>query len=143
MWSNPRSWEVMLRLLAATALALVAGLATHVVRVRADCDAESSCSFKKPNILLVLDYSSSMTGFESAPAYFPAGQTQTTRWGAELDAAGWILSYRNGFFADNARVGLTRFAHDPDLAHPATQVTTDRSFPPIVDGFAIDVPFDG
>jgi Mg-chelatase subunit ChlD len=107
------------------------------------CQAESECSFKKPNILLVLDYSSSMTGFAQAPAYFPQGQTSTTRWGAELDAASWILRYQDGFFADNARIGLTRFAHDPELKEPGTTLVTDTSFPPITDGFAIDVPFDG
>src|SRR3954447_3343832 len=80
---------------------------------RANCDSESQCSFKKPNILLVLDYSSSMRGFENSPAWFPAGQMVTTRWDAELDAASWILRYGKGFFADNSRVGLTRFGHDP------------------------------
>jgi cysteine-rich repeat protein len=110
---------------------------------RANCDSESQCSFKKPNILLVLDYSSSMRGFENSPAWFPAGQMVTTRWDAELDAASWILRYGKGFFADNSRVGLTRFGHDPDPKTPATTVRTDRSFPPIVDGYAIDVPFDG
>ena len=137
---KPRSWVVTVRSVAWLAVALTAiGIASGA---RAECDAESSCSFKKPNILLVLDYSSSMTGFENSPAFFPPGQTQTTRWDAALDAAGWILGYRKGFFADNARVGLTRFAHDPDLAHAASQISTDRSFPPIVDGFAIDLPFD-
>jgi len=107
------------------------------------CEGERACSFKKPNIMLLLDYSSSMTGYEGAPAFFPAGQTTTTRWGAELDAAGFILRYREGFFADNARIGLTRFAGDPDPRRPATTITTDKSFPLITDGFAIDVPFDG
>jgi cysteine-rich repeat protein len=108
-----------------------------------DCQSESQCSFKKPNILLLLDYSSSMTGFEGAPAYFPPGQTVTTRWGAELDATSWILRYGNGFFADNARIALTRFAHDPKPNVPGTTISTDPSFPAITDGFAIDVPFDG
>jgi cysteine-rich repeat protein len=107
------------------------------------CQAESECSFKKPNILLVLDYSSSMTGFANMPAYFPPGQTATTRWGAELDAATWILRYQDGFFADNARIGLTRFAHDPKRGEPGTTLATDTSFPKITDGYAIDVPFDG
>jgi cysteine-rich repeat protein len=107
------------------------------------CEGESQCSFKKPNILLVLDYSSSMSGSETAPAYFPPGQTMMTRWGAELEATRWILHYGGGFFANNARIGLTRFAHDPDLTMPGTTVRTDRSFPAITDGFAIDVPFDG
>ncbi|MEY4513711.1 MAG: hypothetical protein RLZZ450_5833 [Pseudomonadota bacterium] len=107
------------------------------------CESERACSFKKPNIMLLLDYSSSMTGFEGAPAWFPSGQTSTTRWGAELDAAGFILRYREGFFADNARIGLTRFAGDPDPKRPASHISTDTSFPLITDGFAIDVPFDG
>src|SRR4051794_29775456 len=78
-------------------------------RAQSSCENESQCSFKKPNILLVLDYSSSMRGLENAPAYFPAGQTVTTRWDAALDATSWILRYGNGFFADNARIGLSRF----------------------------------
>jgi cysteine-rich repeat protein len=108
-----------------------------------DCQNESQCSFKKPNILLLLDYSSSMTGFVGMPAYFPPGQTVTTRWGAELDATSWILRYGSGFFADNARIALTRFAHDPHPDKPGTTISTDPSFPMITDGFAIDVPFDG
>ena len=107
------------------------------------CESESDCSFKKPNVLLVLDYSSSMTGAENAPAWFPAGQTVTTRWDAELEAARWILRYDGGFFANNTRIGLSRFAHDPDLQQSGTHISTDRSFPPITDGFALDVPFDG
>jgi cysteine-rich repeat protein len=107
------------------------------------CENESSCTFKKPNVILVLDYSSSMTGSEQAPAYFPPGQTVTTRWLAELDAATWILRYDRGFFANNTRIALTRFGHDPDTKHPGTTVGSDKSFPPITDGFAIDVPFDG
>jgi MYXO-CTERM domain-containing protein len=118
------------------------GIDGHSV-ARADCDAESQCSFKKPGVVLVLDYSSSMSGLQNAPAYFPAGQTKTTRWDAEVDAASWILRYGAGFFADNARIALTRFAHDPEPLQPATTIKSDRSFPAIVDGFAIDVPFDG
>lgn len=107
------------------------------------CESENDCSFKKPNVLLVLDYSSSMTGAENAPAFFPVGQTVTTRWDASLEAARWILHYDRGFFANNTRIGLSRFAHDPDLQQTGTHISTDRSFPPITDGFALDVPFDG
>jgi cysteine-rich repeat protein len=133
-----RRWQPL-----AAWLSLLVAL-SPAARTRAQsCTPESSCSFKKPNILLVLDYSSSMTGAKAAPAYFPPGQKVTTRWIAELDAASWILRYDQGFFADNARIGLTRFGHDPDLAHPGTTIKTDVSFPAITDGFAIDVPFDG
>jgi cysteine-rich repeat protein len=114
----------------------------QTARAQDMCRPESECAFKKPNVLVVLDYSSSMVGFEGAPAYFPEGQTVTTRWDAQLDAVSWILRYDQGFFARNARIGLTRFAHDPDLDAPGTVLTTDVSFPPITDGYAVDVPFD-
>lgn len=107
------------------------------------CQPESECSVKKPNVLLVLDYSSSMVGTEDGPAWFPAGQNVTKRWDAQLDAASWILRYDDGFFANNTRLALARFAHDPLVASPGTTIATDTSFPPITDGFALDVPFNG
>ncbi len=119
------------------------GSAAAPARAQDVCQPESECRFKKPNVLVVLDYSSSMVGFEAGPAYFPPGQNVTTRWDAQLDAVAWILRYDQGFFARNARIGLTRFAHDPDVATPGTVLPTDRSFPPITDGYAIDVPFNG
>jgi MYXO-CTERM domain-containing protein len=129
---------------AACTFALIWGLSlTLTPRLRAECESENQCSFRKPNVLLVLDYSSSMTGSAQAPAFFPPGQMKTTRWLAELEAATWILRYDHGFFADNTRIALSRFGHDPDLKHTGTTVGTDRSFPPITDGFALDVPFDG
>ena len=107
------------------------------------CQPETECSVKKPNVLLVLDYSSSMVGFEPEPAWFPVGQTVSKRWDAQLDAASWILRYDDGFFAENTRLGLARFAHDPLVGSLGTTVATDTSFPPITDGFAVDVPFNG
>ena len=107
------------------------------------CLPDSACRFKKPNVLVVLDYSSSMVGFAGRPAWFPPGQTATTRWIAQLDALHYLLRYDDGFFADNARIGLARFAHDPMTELPGTVLSTDISFPPITDGFAIDIPFDG
>jgi hypothetical protein len=107
------------------------------------CQPESECSVRKPNVLVVLDYSSSMVGFEAMPAYFPSGQTLSTRWDAQLDATSWILRYDDGFFANNARLGLARFAHDPRVKELGTTIITDTSFPPITDGFALDVPFNG
>jgi cysteine-rich repeat protein len=113
------------------------------VRAQDACLPDSACRFKKPNVLVVLDYSSSMVGFEGRPAWFPPGQTATTRWDAQLDALHYLLRYDDGFFADNARIGLTRFAHDPALISLGTVLSNDVSFPPITDGFAIDIPFDG
>lgn len=126
----------------AIALACVWALAS-AGRAQEACQPESQCRFRKPNVLVVLDYSSSMVGFEDRPAYFPAGQTATTRWDAQLDAVGWMLRYDEGFFGRNARIGLSRFAHDPEVDAPGTTLATDISFPPITDGFALDVPWDG
>jgi MYXO-CTERM domain-containing protein len=117
--------------------------APGALRAQAECQPESECRFKKPNVLVVLDYSSSMVGFEARPAYFPPGQTATTRWDATLDATSWILRYDDGFFARNTRLALARFAHDPEVGVPGTYLETDTSFPKITDGFAIDVPWNG
>jgi cysteine-rich repeat protein len=127
----------------AALLALACACAAGSAHAQGSCQTESECRFKKPNVLLLLDYSSSMVGFEESPAWFPRGQTATLRWDAQLDAVSFLLRYDNGFFADNLRIGLARFAHDPDVATPATVLSTDTSFPPITDGFALDVPFDG
>ena len=90
-------------------LSLVLGVGRSAdARAQSRCEDENDCSFKKPNVLLVLDYSSSMSGARDAPAYFPLGQSVTTRWDAELTAASWILRYDQGFFANNTRIGLTR-----------------------------------
>ena len=121
---------------------LVVSLCTASVRAQEHCQPDSQCRFKKPNILLVLDYSSSMVGLKSAPAWYPPGQTITTRWLAELDAVAQILHYDHDFFSDNARLALARFAHDPFVGMPGTTLGNDTSFPPITDGFAIDVPFE-
>jgi cysteine-rich repeat protein len=116
---------------------------TGVASAQSACLPETDCRFKKPNVLFVLDYSSSMVGREGQPEYFPPGQTRTTRWLAALDAVGEILRYDHGFFANNTRLALARFAHDPVVASPGTTLANDISFPPITDGFAVDVPFDG
>ena len=119
------------------------GMALIPARAQGMCQPDETCRFKKPNVLFVIDYSSSMVGFAQSPAYFPPGQTATTRWDAQLDAISFMLGHDGGFFANNLRLGLARFAHDPVLATPGTVLQNDVSFPPITDGFALDVPFDG
>ena len=130
-----------LRVLLAAALLVLLEVRSAAAQV--GCQPESACRFKKPNVLLVLDYSSSMVGFRNNPAWFPRGQTVTKRWDAQLDAVAWILHYSNGFFSDNARLGLSRFAHDPDVMAPGSSLAVDTSFPKITDGYALDLPFDG
>ncbi len=128
--------------LCCSAALTVLAAAPSRARAQAGCQPDSQCRFKKPNVLLVLDYSSSMVGFSNNPAWFPPGQTVTKRWDAQLDAISFILHHDDGFFADNLRLGLARFAHDPRVNEPGTVLANDVSFPPITDGFAVDVPFD-
>lgn len=131
------------RVLALVRCGFVLGALASDAAAQGMCQPETECSVKKPNVLLLLDYSSSMVGFENNPAYFPAGQAVATRWDAQLDAARWILRYDGGFFADHTRLALARFAHDPQVMSPGTTLPTDTSFPPITDGFALDVPWNG
>jgi MYXO-CTERM domain-containing protein len=140
--SRRSSWAVSRKAAYALAAACMLGVAREA-RAQGMCQAETECSVKKPNVLLVLDYSSSMVGSEPNPAWFPDGQTVTKRWDAQLDAVRWIMRYDDGFFANNTRLGLARFAHDPVVEMLGTTIATDTSFPPITDGFALDVPFNG
>jgi cysteine-rich repeat protein len=128
--------------LAALAALTGVGLCVAPAHAQERCSPDSACRYKKPNVLVVLDYSSSMVGFSERPAWFPPGQTETTRWEAQLDAVAFILHHDDGFFADSLRLGLARFAHDPFVHQQGTVLSTDVSFPPITDGFAVDVPFD-
>ena len=133
---------------AACALAVGRGLATTLVvlasaagHARAqECAGEGECTFEKPNILIVMDYSSSMVGSSADPAYFPETQDVTTRWDAQLDAVRALVG--NVDFTDNMHIALARFGHDPDPGAAGTTIGTDTSEPQITDGFALDVGFD-
>lgn len=95
------------------------------------CFQETECTFEKPNVLVVLDYSSSMVQENFG--------TQT-RWEAELDAVTALAN--NTTFTNDMHIGLSRFGYDPDTA-TGTTLPGDTSSPRITDGFAIDVPFVG
>ncbi|MDH5672470.1 MAG: DUF4215 domain-containing protein [Myxococcales bacterium] len=103
------------------------------------CPGEDECTFEKPNVLVVMDYSSSMVGLSSSPNEFPTG-SGNTRWQAQLDAVRALVS--NTEFTGNMHIGLARFAHDPDTSSDGTTLTNDTSTPPITDGFAIDLGLD-
>jgi cysteine-rich repeat protein len=111
----------------AAAVALLLGSAPAGAQT---CFQESECTFEKPNVLVVMDYSSSMVE-----------QTfgTRTRWVAELDAVRGLIGNRN--FTDDMHLALMRFGHDPGAA-AGTTLPGDTSVPPITDGVAIDVPFD-
>ena len=130
------SWKrlgIQAGLLAGLGLAFV-GSSEQPARAGGDCIGDEACSFKKPNLLIVLDYSSSMN------EDFQPGQT---RWEAAVEAIQNIVTTDNGFFDESMHLGLMRFGHDPDPDNDGTIITvsgqTDTSG--ITDGQSLDVPW--
>jgi MYXO-CTERM domain-containing protein len=130
------SWKrlgIQAGLLAGLGLAFVGG-SEKPARAGGDCVGDQACSFKKPNLLIVLDYSSSMN------EEFQPGQT---RWEAAVEAIQNIVTTDNGFFDESMHLGLMRFGHDPDPENEGTIITvagqTDTSG--ITDGQSLDVPW--
>lgn len=97
-----------------------------------DCPAGEDCSTKKPNVLIVVDYSSSMN-----EALTPTH----TRWEAAVEAIGGLVMANNGFFDDHMHLGLMRYGHDPDPDTEGTLIFVGGQLDPsgIVDGQALDV----
>ncbi|MFV8755706.1 VWA domain-containing protein [Nannocystaceae bacterium ST9] len=95
-----------------------------------DCFTENMCTFKKPNFMIVLDYSSSMN------TAFGMGKT---RWEVAVDAISTLMTTNGGYFQENMHVGLMRYGHDPDPANPGTEIPGDESG--LVDGQSVDVPW--
>src|SRR6188474_3228786 len=60
-----------------------------------DCFTENMCTFKKPNFMIVLDYSSSMSE--------PFGMGQT-RWQVAVDAVTALMTTNGGYFQENMHV---------------------------------------
>ena len=81
------------------------------------CPLEDQCSIKKPNFMVVLDYSSAMNETFDA----------STRWDAAVDAVQGLLITQNGYFDDNMHFGLVRFGHDPDPAVAGTTIPGDST----------------
>lgn len=94
--------------------------------------SEGLCTFKKPILLLVLEYSSAM----NAP--FAPG---ISRWEATIDGVQAQLAADNGFLAANFILGVMRYAHDPDPQTQGTPIPGDTT--ELIDGFHIDVAVDG
>ncbi|MCB9703253.1 MAG: DUF4215 domain-containing protein [Myxococcales bacterium] len=91
------------------------------------CPQEGLCTFKKPNFLILMDYSTSMN------ADFGLGQT---RWEAAEDAVKNLATTK--FNNENMHLALMRFGHDPSAAL-GTTIPMDTSNPPLTDGQALDV----
>jgi MYXO-CTERM domain-containing protein len=94
-----------------------------------NCPSEGECTFLKPNILVILDYSSSLNE--------KFGDDVKTRWVAVKEAIDDLLQTDNEFFDKNANFALMRFGHDPS-ANPGSTIACDISDPKITDGQAID-----
>lgn len=122
---------VQVGLLVGFGFAFVGG-AGAPARAGGDCLNAEACALTKPNVLLVVDYSSSMN-----EAFSP---TQT-RWEATVEAIEGVVLANNGFFDDRMHLGLMRYGHDPDPDTEGTviveggQVETSG----IIDGHSIDV----
>lgn len=104
----------------------------EIAAAQGECVAQGECPFRKPNVLILLDYSSSMVGFEQNPNYDPEGRFTVTRWDAQLEAVRWILGYDGGVvreqYATHARALRTRpeprrHRHSPRQRHV---VSSDR-----------------
>jgi MYXO-CTERM domain-containing protein len=130
------AWQrlgLQVALLAGIGLAFALG--THEPTVRAewgpDCPQESECSVMKPNLMFVVDHSSSMNTVWG-------GQFDPTRWEAVVSTIQSVTA-SGTFLGQNTRLALTRFGHDPDPLTPGTTIPGDDSG--LVDGHALDVPW--
>lgn len=128
------SWKrlgLQLGLLTGLGLAFM-GTQEKPVQAGGDCPDEGLCTFKKPNFMFVLDYSSSMN------EDFVAGQTN---WEAAVEAITNVITTDGGYFDENMHLSLLRFGHDPDPNSPGTTITTGGVMDPsgITDGVSLDV----
>jgi MYXO-CTERM domain-containing protein len=125
------SWKrlgIQLGAIAGLGLALIGDEEKTAVAGGKECFGENECSFKKPNFLIIMDYSSSMNAdFDD----------NTTRWEAAVDAVQAIVTANNGFFDDSMHLALMRFGHDPDPANPGTTIPNEGTG--IIDGQSLDV----
>ncbi|MFY0540157.1 hypothetical protein [Nannocystis pusilla] len=85
---------------------------------------------KKPLLLFVLDYSTSMNS--------PFAGNQT-RWEAAVDALVDTLAVDEGLLTDQLQIGVLRFGHDPDPGAPGTAIAGDASG--LLDGQHLDLGF--
>ena len=97
-----------------------------------DCPEEGECTFKKPNVLFIMDYSTSMNTVWDERA-------ELTRWDLTVAAVQQVVA-PGSFLSQNTHVALMRFGHDPDPDSPDTAIPGDASG--LRDGYALDVAWD-
>ncbi len=93
------------------------------------CPQEIACEGKKPNVLFVLDYSTSMNQI---------WENDQTRWELTTAVLG-RLTQPGSKLSHNAHVALIRFGHDPDPDNWGTEIPGDGSG--LRDGSVLDVPW--
>ncbi|EDM76403.1 flagellar biosynthesis protein P [Plesiocystis pacifica SIR-1] len=96
-----------------------------------DCPEEGECTFKKPNIMFIVDNSTSMNEIWDT-------DNNLTRWQVSVAALQQIVQ-PGSFLSQNTHLALMRFGHDPSPAE-GTTIPADSSG--IVDGQALDVAWD-
>jgi MYXO-CTERM domain-containing protein len=96
-----------------------------------DCPSEGDCTFKKPNIMFIMDYSTSMNTLWDM-------QNNLTRWEVTVAAVQQIVQ-PNSFLSQNTHLALMRFGHDPN-GQANTPIPGDQSG--LIDGHKIDVFWD-
>jgi MYXO-CTERM domain-containing protein len=95
------------------------------------CAPEGDCTFKRPNIMFIMDYSTSMNTVWDV-------NNNLTRWEVTVAAVQQVVQ-PNAFLSDNTHLALMRFGHDPN-PNPGTTIPGDASG--IVDGHHIDIHWD-
>ena len=132
--SNWKRIGLQVGLLAGIGLAFAVG--THEEPAEAggnpQCPSEGQCTFKKPNIMFIMDYSTSMNTLWDM-------QNNLTRWQVTVAAVQQVTA-PGSFLSQNTHIALTRFGHDPAPASDGTTIPMDTSG--ITDGQALDVAWD-
>jgi hypothetical protein len=119
-------------LLAGIGLAFAIGSHTHEATAGGDpsCPNPGDCTFKQPNVMFIVDYSSSMN--------MVWGMNGLTRWESTVAAVQEAVA-PGSFLYQNTHVALMRFGHDPS-PNPGTVIPGDASG--LVDGHKLDVAWD-
>ena len=129
------SWKhiaLQLGLLGGIAAAFVIGTREEPAQADGggDCPDEGECTFKKPNVMFIMDYSTSMNNIWDM-------QNNLTRWQVVVQSVKTITQ-AGSYLSQNTHIALMRFGHDPSAA-AGTMIPNDTSG--IVDGQKLDVPW--
>jgi hypothetical protein len=129
------SWQrlgLQIALLSGIGLAFMVGSHRPLVHAEGggDCPEEGECTFKKPNVMLIVDYSTSMNNVWDL-------DNDLTRWESAVQSIEYAFQ-ANSFLSQNTHVALMRFGHDPS-PEAGTPIPADSSG--IVDGQKLDVPW--